>query len=152
MYCPKCGKQIPDESNFCMFCGGNLAELKSSMSIEVSPKIEVSAVAEGVPVPKWKPNPIKYCNMRSYGNLPLYKKFAEFNGKFFCPLCDNYDSVEEVKTLKYEEVQEKSYNVFKVRLFECLACNLKFLKLYDHKKYNIKVPKKNRSGALLPKV
>jgi predicted nucleic acid-binding Zn ribbon protein len=24
MYCPKCGKEIPDDSQFCLQCGGNL--------------------------------------------------------------------------------------------------------------------------------
>lgn len=26
MYCKKCGKSIPDESNFCMFCGDKICE------------------------------------------------------------------------------------------------------------------------------
>lgn len=29
MYCNKCGKKVPEESNFCLFCGANLAEYKS---------------------------------------------------------------------------------------------------------------------------
>lgn len=29
MYCPNCGKNIPEESKFCKFCGSNLKNLKS---------------------------------------------------------------------------------------------------------------------------
>src|ERR1043165_7463304 len=29
MYCPKCGKEIPDNSQFCLQCGGNLRRKQS---------------------------------------------------------------------------------------------------------------------------
>ena len=29
MYCPKCGKEIPDNSQFCLQCGGNLRPKQS---------------------------------------------------------------------------------------------------------------------------
>ena len=34
MYCNKCGKKVPEESNFCLFCGANLAEYKSYFNQE----------------------------------------------------------------------------------------------------------------------
>jgi hypothetical protein len=51
MYCPKCGKENPKGSTFCMHCGADLSgdNLEISPKIEVSPKISVSAKAEGKP-------------------------------------------------------------------------------------------------------
>lgn len=38
MYCPKCGKQIPDESNFCLGCGSDLRGTKTpEKEIESTP-------------------------------------------------------------------------------------------------------------------
>jgi len=59
MHCPRCGKENPEDANFCMRCGADLREYKVEISpkIEVSPKIHAEAKAEGIPYPKWKPKP-----------------------------------------------------------------------------------------------
>ena len=48
MYCPKCGKENPEDARFCMHCGADLSGYKVEVSpkIDVSPKISVSAKAE----------------------------------------------------------------------------------------------------------
>ena len=50
MYCPKCGKEIPEGSRFCMHCGADLSGYKVEVSpkIDVSPKIEVRTNAEKI--------------------------------------------------------------------------------------------------------
>ena len=40
MYCKKCGKLIPDESNFCMFCGGQIREPDENNDLYPSNDIE----------------------------------------------------------------------------------------------------------------
>lgn len=57
MYCPNCGKEIPERSRFCMSRGADLSGYKVEFSpkIEVSPKVSAYAKAEGVPYPKWEP-------------------------------------------------------------------------------------------------
>jgi len=37
MYCPKCGKENPEDARFCMYCGADLSGYK----VEISPRIEV---------------------------------------------------------------------------------------------------------------
>ena len=128
MFCPKCGKQIPDESAFCMFCGADLAEFKARMNIEVSPKIEVSAVVEGEPIPKFKPKAIRR-EFTPYGEVPVYGKIAEYNGKYFCPLCESYGSVEPQGIFaRNAETGQYLYEAF-----VCHSCGRKFLieKRYD---------------------
>ena len=49
MYCPKCGKENPEDARFCMHCGTNLEKAK----VEISPKINVSPEIK-VSVPKNK--------------------------------------------------------------------------------------------------
>jgi len=125
MYCPKCGKQIPDDSNFCMYCGLNLKEYKVEIKpvIEVSPKIHAEAKAEGIPYPKWKPKPERYVEIKGEGKLPVYKRFAEFNGKFFCPQCGNYDCLEFKGNVC--ELLSSVINIYP--MYECLACGEKSL-------------------------
>ena len=43
MYCPKCGEENQEGAKFCMHCGADLSGYK----VEISPKISVSAKAEG---------------------------------------------------------------------------------------------------------
>jgi adenine-specific DNA methylase len=45
MYCPKCGKENPEDAKFCMHCGVDLREYK----VEISPKIDVSPNIEVKP-------------------------------------------------------------------------------------------------------
>ena len=122
MYCPNYGKQIPDESNFCMYCGVELEKLKSqinfSPTIEVSPKIE--AKAEGMPVPKWKPKPVL-----TIDGYPVYEKFAEFQEKFFCPECGNYDSL----SLRRAYSNIYGNTAYICDIYYCHACDKSVLKL-----------------------
>lgn len=47
-FCPKCGKENPEDARFCMHCGVYLSGYKVEISpkIDVSPKIEVRTNAE----------------------------------------------------------------------------------------------------------
>jgi hypothetical protein len=37
MFCPKCGKEIPDEATFCSYCGTEIKEGTASATPEVQP-------------------------------------------------------------------------------------------------------------------
>ena len=124
MYCPKCGKQIPDVSEFCMYCGINL----KSFIVEISPKVDISpkieAKAEGMPLPKWRPKPLMEID-----GIPVYEKLAESLGKFFCPRCQNYDSLGFKG--KYSKIIDNTVHF--CDYYYCYACGTSFLKLYDTK-------------------
>lgn len=126
MYCQKCGKKNPEGAKFCMHCGTDLSGYKVDISpkIEVSPKISVSAKAEGVPYPKWKPKIEKYVEIEGEGKLPVYKRFAEFEGEFFCPQCGNYDCL-EYKEEGLEMISRDNVHLYP--MYECLACGKKSL-------------------------
>ena len=125
MYCPRCGKENPEGARFCMHCGADLREYKVEISpkIEVSPKIHAEAKAEGIPYPKWKPKPERYVEIKGEGKLPVYKRFAEFNGKFFCPQCGNYDSLECESVLKTKYIEGNSVTIVEYDVYRCLACD-----------------------------
>ena len=125
MYCPKCGKENPEGARFCMHCGADFSGYKVEISpkIDVSPKISVSAKVEGVPYPKWKPNVDEYAKIKGQGELPVYKKFAEFDGKSFCPQCGNYDSLEYIGRAGSLLIQGDKYFLNVYELYNCLACN-----------------------------
>lgn len=134
MFCPKCGKEIADGSicNFCMYCGTDLRDFKAEPKIEISPKIHAEAKAEGVPYPKWKPRVEKYVDIKGK-KLPVYKRFAKFQGKYFCPQCGSFDSLEYVKDI--ENDVKKGYEVYRsiYEKYTCLACNAKSLIEVGHK-------------------
>jgi len=47
MYCPNCGKEIPEGSRFCMHCGADLSgKVEISPNISVSPRINVTPSTE----------------------------------------------------------------------------------------------------------
>jgi hypothetical protein len=127
MYCPKCGKENPEGTRFCMHCGADLSGYKVEISpkIEVSPKISVSTKAEGVSYPKWKPKVDKYVEIKGEGKLPVYKRFAEFKGEFFCPQCGNYDCLEYNEEEGLEMISRDIVHLYP--MYECLACGKKSL-------------------------
>jgi len=99
MYCPKCGKEIPEGSRFCMHCGADLSGYKVEVSpkIDVSPKISVSAKAE-------------YPRCPNCGNVltDRNKLFScQICGKKVCDTCGfHYNGLklcERCKTKKEEE-------------------------------------------------
>ena len=139
MHCPRCGKENPECSNFCMHCGADLREYKVEISpkIEVSPKIHAEAKAEGIPYPKWKPKPERYVGIKGEGKLPVYKRFAEFNGKFFCPQCGNYDSLECESVLKTKHIEGNSVTIVEYDVYRCLACDKRSLIFRDSKQYQL---------------
>ena len=147
MYCPKCGKENPEGARFCMHCGSDFSGYKAEISpkIEVSPKISVSAKAEGVPYPKWKPKVEKHVKIKGE-NLPVYYRFAEFDGKPFCPQCGAYDSLEEVYISDTRHVNSRSVTIVEYNGYKCLACGKKALIFIDLKEYSI--PSIAESGYL----
>jgi RNA polymerase subunit RPABC4/transcription elongation factor Spt4 len=112
MYCPKCGEENPEDARFCMHCGADLSGYK----MEISPKISVSAKAEGGVALKWKQKPIRYAEIKGYGKLPVYREFVTLEETPFCPLCGNYGCVEEES-----EILEGTFP-----LYHCSACNKYF--------------------------
>ena len=139
MYCPKCGKENPDGARFCMYCGADLSEYKVEISpkIEVSPNISVSAKAEGVPYPKWKPKVERYAEIKGVGKLPVYKRFAEYEGKFFCPQCENYDSIDKIRSVQIKNVNQKEVTIDSYGLFKCIACGKRALIFQDSEQYQL---------------
>jgi len=142
MHCPRCGKENPEGANFCMHCGADLREYKVEISpkIEVSPKIHAEAKAEGIPYPKWKPKVERYVEIKGKGKLPVYKRFAEHEGKPFCPQCGNYDSLEYISQVG--EIIKHSDNrqmIVKHNLYRCLAsaCNKFCLREEEAKSFEI---------------
>ncbi|KAF5435423.1 zinc-ribbon domain-containing protein [Candidatus Methanophagaceae archaeon] len=100
MYCPKCGKENPEDARFCMDCGADLGGYR----VVISPKISVSAKAEGGVALKWKQKPTKYTEIREKGKIPVFEKFigqrTSRDGSprnspevYFCPQCGNYGSI-----------------------------------------------------------
>jgi hypothetical protein len=130
MYCPKCGKENPEGSRFCMDCGADL----SSYKVEISPKISVSAKAEGGMALKWKQKPIRYAEIKGIGRIPVFEKFipgssedtniASHLDRFFCPQCGNYGSLreEERKVYEYSKEGEKLFRHGWFMLYKCHAC------------------------------
>ena len=110
MYCPKCGKENPEDAKFCMHCGADLSGYK----VEILPKISVTAKAEGGVALKWKQKPYKHVEIKGYGKLPVYRKFVYLEEKPFCPLCGNYGCVECMLEIKVRW------------LHHCVACNKYF--------------------------
>ena len=139
MYCPRCGKENPKGARFCMHCGADLREYKVEISpkIEVSPKIHAEAKAEGIPYPKWRPKVEKYAEIESEGKLPVYKKFAKFDGKPFCPQCGNYDSL--IYICGKIEIEKGYANLY--NLYECLACGKKVLTIERVERIIVETPK-----------
>ena len=119
MHCPKCGKENPEGSRFCMHCGADLSEYKVELSpkIDVSPKISVSAKAEGGVALKWKKKPEGSVEVLGHGKLPLYHNLVTLEDKGFCPLCGNYGCLELAGT---EKEARESF------LLYCLSCNKYF--------------------------
>ena len=157
MHCPRCGKENPEDANFCMHCGADLREYKVEISpkIEVSPKVSAYAKAEAVPYPKWKPKVERYVEIKGKGKLPVYKRFAEHEGKPFCPQCGNYDSLEYIS--KVGEIIKLSDNkrmIVKHNLYRCLAsaCNKFCLREEEAKSFEIKeyVKIKGEKGEKIP--
>jgi len=139
MHCPRCGKENPEGSNFCMHCGADLREYKVEISpkIEVSPKVSAYAKAEAVPYPKWKPKPERYVEIKGEGKLPVYKRFAEHEGKPFCPQCGNYDSLECEPVLKTKHIEGKSVTIVEYDVYRCLACDKRSLIFRNSKQYQL---------------
>jgi len=115
MYCPKCGKENPEDASFCMHCGTDLSEYRVEISpkVEVSPKISVSAKAEGGLSLKWKKELDGFAEVEGYGRLPFYRDFVKLGDEVFCPLCGNYGCVERIAGRGNH-------------LYHCLACNKYF--------------------------
>ena len=139
MHCPRCGKENPEGSNFCMHCGADLREYKVEISpkIEVSPKVSVYAKAEAVPYPKWKPKPERYVEIKGEGKLPVYRRFAEFDEKPFCPHCGAYDSLEVESILKTPHMEGRSVTIVEYNVYRCLACDKRALIFRDSKQYQL---------------
>lgn len=52
MFCPKCGKPIPDDSSFCMFCGKSIPQIRPAPSPELRPEpFDAPIPAEAPPDP-----------------------------------------------------------------------------------------------------
>lgn len=151
MYCQKCGEKNLEDAKFCMHCGADLSGYK----VESSPKISVSAKAEGGVALKWKQKPIKYAEIKGIGKLPVYHDFVELEDKPFCPHCGNYGSLkwekEKRDCMRYRSENDfiyigwpaTIYVVYEVlkhgngwawnhyHLFKCHACgSLSLLKAY----------------------
>ena len=140
MYCPKCGKEIPEGSRFCMHCGADLSGYKVEVSpnINVSPKVSAYAKAEGVPYPKWKPKVEGYVVIKREGlRLPVYRRFAEFDEKPFCPHCEAYDSLEKEPILKTRHIEGGSVTIVEYNVYRCLACGKKSLIPINREEYTI---------------
>ena len=45
MYCPHCGKEIPDEAVFCAYCGNKVNEVKSSKALKPNVNIIIGLLA-----------------------------------------------------------------------------------------------------------
>jgi hypothetical protein len=128
MYCPKCGEENPEGAKFCMHCGADLSGYK----VEISPKISVTAKAEGGVALKWKKKPEEYVEIEEYGELPVYLDFVELEDKPFCPLCGNYDCLRllgnEDGIYKVPEKGEEKKEVYKAfYIYRCLACENQIL-------------------------
>ena len=113
MYCQKCGEENPEGAKFCMNCGADVSGYK----VEISPKISVSAKAEGGVALKWKQKPYMHVEIKGYGKLPVYKKFVCLENDVFCPLCGNYGCV---------CVKAESEIMGASGFYQCSACNKYF--------------------------
>jgi hypothetical protein len=149
MYCPKCGEENPEDVKFCMHCGADLSGYK----VVISPKISVSAKAEGGVALKWKKKPIRYAEIKGIGKLPVFHDFVEHGDAYFCPQCGNYGSLETVtqdslscwesgydtfnsESGSYEVLkQEDEWVWIKYEMFRCLACE-KLSLLQDKTSYS----------------
>jgi hypothetical protein len=149
MYCQKCGKENPEGAKFCMHCGADLSGYK----VEISPKISVTAKAEGGVALKGKKKPEKYAEIKGIGKLPVFHDFVEHGDAYFCPQCGNYGSLEKITqdTLSccesgyhsfvsesgtYEVLkQEDEWVWIKYEMFRCLACE-KLSLLQDKTSYS----------------
>ena len=131
MYCPKCGEENQEGAKFCMHCGADLSGYK----VEISPKISVSAKAEGGVALKWKQKPIRYAEIKGKGRIPVFEKFIPGSGsedtnitqhldRFFCPQCGNYGSlmVKERIVYEYSKEGEKLFRQGWFPLYKCHAC------------------------------
>ena len=138
MYCPKCGKENLEGARFCMHCGADLSgyNVEFSPNINVSPKVSAYAKAEGVPYPKWKPKVEEYVKIKGE-SLPVYSRFAEFDGKPFCPHCEAYDSLGEEPILKTWHIEGRSVTIVEYNVYRCLACGKKALTFRNREKYLI---------------
>ena len=111
MYCPKCGEENQEDAKFCMHCGADLSGYK----VEISPKISVSAKAEGGVALKYRPKEKRYAEIKGEGDVPVYDRFPELEKNPFCPRCGNYDSLDYVgekqELLKWEVKMYFCYNL-----------------------------------------
>ena len=138
MYCPKCGKENPEDARFCMHCGADLSRhnVEISPKIVVSPKISVSAKAEGGVALKWKQKPVKYVEIKGKGKLPVFEKFIPGSGgegieRCYCPQCGNYGALVEGKENPVCEYYKGPLGkLFERRycLYKCQACEKLSLK------------------------
>ena len=76
MHCPRCGKENPEDANFCMHCGADLREYKVEISpkIEVSPKIKVSPEIEVKPTIKKCEELSIFSNQKTHTEVLAYKQ------------------------------------------------------------------------------
>ena len=140
MHCPRCGKENPEDANFCMHCGADLREYK--VKVEISPKVEIKpkihAEAKIDTIPKWTPK-AKFMLELKGKELPVYEKIPEIPHKirpecFVCPECKSFGSINWSEDEKF--VQIKDNTAYECVLCHCVSCEAEFVLVLETAKVN----------------
>ncbi len=129
MYCNKCGKKVPEESNFCLFCGANLAEYKSYFNQEnlesessnldldskinskIDKKINEDSIAENRKPYKYKKAVISDSSndkdKNSYKKDTMVFKREEFLGSYKDLVNKNNENIDIKSLSKYDNKENK---------------------------------------------